>query len=158
MFDDTLTSLSTADPIVEATERSLPPHVYDHAFAAWEVAARDVYQTWERLTNPNNLQPEIEKAFRDAAELVYNHGSYLGLTEQSELIARLSGRWGTDVKRAVRGVVNNDGLSNRDRVEKLQGIAEEYGLSLPKPPEPLPPVSQEDVRLVAWMAVGAKYT
>ncbi len=158
VFDDTLTSLSTADPIVEATERSLPPHVYDHAFAAWEVAARDVYQTWERLTNPNNLQPEIEKAFRDAAELVYNHGSYLGLTEQSELIARLSGRWGTDVKRAVRGVVNNDGLSNRDRVEKLQGIAEEYGLSLPKPPEPLPPVSQEDVRLVAWMAVGAKYT
>ncbi|MGC8466531.1 MAG: hypothetical protein ACP5O0_11510, partial [Acidimicrobiales bacterium] len=67
-----------------------------------------------------------------------------------------SGRWGADIKRAVRGVVNDDGLSNRDKVEKLQGIAEEYGLSLPKPSEPLSPVSQEDVRLVAWMAVEAK--
>ena len=154
IFDDTLTSLNTADPIIDRSERYLPTYVYEKAFAAWDVAADDVYQTWQKLTNPNSLQPEIEKAFRDAAELVYTHGGFLGVSEQGELIARLSGRWGTDIKKAVRAIYNHENFSNRQKVVELKKVADDFGLSLPKPPEPLPQISRSEVRLVAWMAVA----
>ena len=154
IFDDTLTSLSTADPIVDQTERYLPTSVYEKAFAAWDIAAADVFEAWQKLTNPNNLQPEIEKPFRDAAELVYRFGVYLGEGEQGELIARLSGRWGTDVKKVVREILNNEDLKSRQKIDSLKKVADDFGLSLPRPPEPLPQISKSEVRLVAWMAIS----
>ncbi len=154
--DDTLTSLSSADPGDEPIDRHLPHDVYDRAFDAWEIAAADAYESWERLTNPNNLLPVIEKPFRDAVELVFTHGGYLGIDEQGSLAARLNGRWGGDVKRAVRVLLSNDQLSSRDKVDQLKVLADEYGLSIPKPVEPLTPVSRGEVRLVAWMAVGRR--
>lgn len=156
VIEDTLTSLINADPVAESTARHLPHEVYDKAFTAWDCAASDVYATWQRLTNPNNLAPDIERAFRDAAEVVYAHGSFLGANDQGALAARLRGRWGAEVKRTVREVLTDESLKEREKVEKLKALADEFGLVPSKAPEPLPPVRKDEVRLVAWMAVAAK--
>ena len=150
---DILTCLINADPVVESTERYLPAEIYDKAFAAWDVASSDAHSTWQYLTNPNNLAPELEKAFRDAVDLVHFQGGFLGVAHQAELAAKLGGRWGPEVKRAVRGIISGDNLSNRDKVEGLLRVAEEFGLEVPRPPEPLDAIATGEVRLMAWMAV-----
>ncbi len=155
VLDDTLTSLSAADPGGDETARVLPSQVYNKAFRAWEVASDHAYRAWLYLTNPNNLTPELEKAFRDAAEFVYRHGSFLGNDKQAELAERLSGRWPAEVKRAVREVLNQEGLAPRGKVERLAEIADEFGLALPERVEALPAISKDEVRLIAWMAVAA---
>lgn len=152
--DDTLTALSNADPNAENTPRYLPQDVYDKVFGAWEIARESVYSSWQYLTNPNNLIPDIEKTFRDAAELVYEHGKFLGNDLQAELVAKLSGRWPNDIKRSVREILVQEDLTSREKVEKLQILATEFGLSIPKAPVPLPAITEAQVRLVAWMAVA----
>ena len=152
--EDTLTALSNADPGREQTSRFLPPEVYEKAFLAWEVASSHAFASWNYLTNPNNLRPELDKAFRDAADLVWNDGAFLGTDAQQELAERLSGRWGFDVRRAVRQVLNDESSTARNKVERLIVLADEFGLGVPKPTEPLPVISKEEVRLIAWMAVS----
>jgi hypothetical protein len=154
VYDDTLTALATADPRSDDTERYLPPNVYEKAFTAWEVAAQHAHEAWTALTNPNNLTPELEKAFRDAVELVYQHGSFLGTESQAELAERLSGRWPSEVKRVVRGVLTDGDLPSRRKVERLLEVADEFGLTITPPVEPLAPIELGEVRLIAWMAIG----
>ena len=40
-----------------------------------------------------------------------------------------------------------------DRIVALRALVEEEGLEAPPPPVPLPPIEEDEVRLVAWMAV-----
>ncbi len=151
--DDTLTALSTADPGDEQTQRWLPKEVYDKAFCAWEVAATHAYQAWNFLTNPNNLRPEIERAFRDSAEFVLTHGSFLGSDVQALLAERLSGRWSGEAKRAVREILNEERTTPREKVERLAEVADTFGFRVTQVTEPLVPIHRDEVRLVAWMAV-----
>ena len=154
--EDTLTALSNPDPGSEQTPRVLTPLIYEKAFLAWEVATLHAYNAWSYLTNPNNLRPELDKTFRDATELVLDRGAFLGPDAQQELAERLSGRWGFDVKRAVRQVLNDESSTPRTKIERLIVLADEFGLSIPKPAQPLPVISKEEVRLVAWMAISSK--
>ena len=155
--EDTLTALSNADPGSEQTARVLTREVYDKAFAAWEIASSNAYSSWSYLTNPNNLKPELDKTFRDATEFVMNYGEFLGSDAQQELAERLSGRWGFDVKKVVRQILNDESSTPRSKIERLLAVADEFGLSISKPAEPLPVISMEEVRLVAWMAVSREW-
>ncbi len=154
--EDTLTALSNADPGSEQTPRVLTPLIYEKAFLAWEFATLHAYNAWSYLTNPNNLRPELDRAFRDATELVLDNGAFLGPDAQQELAERLSGRWGFDVKKAVRQVLNDESSTPRTKIERLIVLADEFGLRIPKPAQPLPVISKEEVRLVAWIAISRK--
>ena len=72
-----------------------------------------------RLCDPNNLMPHVEKTFKDAAQLVLKEGGFLGDDIQSELAAKLSGRWSSEVKRAVREILTDDeSPDSQSRIEK----------------------------------------
>lgn len=153
---DTLACLVAADPTSAATERWLPDEVYDKAFDAWIVARDSAWSTWEKLTDPLNLQPDVPKAFRDAAQLVLDKGAFLGAEEQNDLRLRLGAVPSAKVSRAVRAALN-EGNTAEQRITLVKEVLDEAGIQVPPPPEPLPYVNLEEVRLVAWMAVrGAK--
>ena len=44
--------------------------------------------------------------------------------------------------------------TDADRIRLLAELVAAEGLEAPPAPVPLPPVEEEDIRLVAWMAVG----
>ncbi len=155
--DDTLVSLIHADPKVETTPRHLLDLAYEKAFAAWEVASADAHNKWIYLSDPNNLMPDVEKTFRDAAQLIYKEGGFLGDDIQGELAAKLSGRWSTEIKSAVREILSDESLDSRSKIEKLKATAEEFGLTVAPPPKPLPQLQKHDVRLITWMAVSSRH-
>ena len=75
VVDDTLSSLVAADPGERETEQHLPDGAAQGVFDAWPHAHDHIYTTWSRLTDVANLQPDIPRALREAAELVATQGT-----------------------------------------------------------------------------------
>ena len=152
---DTLQALVAADPVQEDTARELPRPAYDRAFDAWDLARRDVWEEWMRLVDPANLQPDLPKAFRDAAELLHRHGAeVLGTDELEGLIPCFQTVPTARIQRDVRAILNAAEPATA-RVRRLRDFARHAGLKPSAPIEPLPAVAEEAVHLVAWMAVRA---
>ena len=152
---ETLQALIAADPLRENTERELSPAAYDGAFDAWDLARRHVWRQWMRLTDPVNLQPDVPKAFRDASELLHRHGAQvLGTEDLDRLIACFNTVPSARVQREARALLNRDDASET-KVVRLRDLARNLGLRPPEPIDPLPPVEEREVHLVAWMAVRA---
>lgn len=149
---ETLTALSAADPGGEQTGRQLPAEAYEGAFEAWEVARRDILTEWNLLADPKSLAPSIPKAMKDAANLVADHGGFLG-ADQTSLYQRLNTVPPPKTTRVVRAVLNDETLATSDRIRRLAALADEEGLEAPPPPPRITPVIAEQIQLVAWMAV-----
>ncbi len=156
IVDDTLTSLVAADPGGPDTEQYIPAAAQAGVFAAWALAEKNIFDKWSRLSDPANLQPDVPLALREAAELVAEHGGSLGLAEQQDLHAKLNGAWEKRIVDRVREIVRAEEPASK-RLLDLQAFVKEAGLQTPPPPEPLPTITRDDIRLVCWMAVSTAY-
>ena len=150
---DTLTALVAADPGDESTARELSDPAYDRAFDAWEAAREDVYREWMRLTDPNNLRPDVPKALREAAEMVHEHGDVLTAEDRDYLLERLNTHPGSRIQKAVRELVRSEEEGPSAKIRRLRALVDEAGLQPPQIPDPLPPIARDDIHLVAWSAV-----
>lgn len=149
---DTLISLRVADPQSESVPRWLDDTVYDRAFDAWELARSDAYTAWCALTDPNAFQPDMPLSFRDAQQLVFRAGGYLGRETQINLANRLRSVPSVKVARQMRRALN-EGRTDEERIGRITEVLEDAGIAAPPPREPLPDVEMHEVRLVTWMAV-----
>jgi len=150
--DDMLAALVAADPVLQSTPRWMTPEVYDHAFDAWTVARSSVFSDWSFLTDPINLKPDSPKSFRDATALIFQSGEFLGAEDRRELIGKLNAVPSKKVERAVRAALSIQG-SDRERILAVKEEIEAAGIQKPEPPKPLEIVSENQVKLVTWMAV-----
>lgn len=151
---DTLTCLIAADPGESNSDTQvLSDEAQAQVFDAWDRARTDVHAAWSLLTDWANLEPQIEKALRDAIHLVSEHGSHLSNEDQGDLINRLNGKWERAIVRSVREILRDEDLTEKAKVSALREFVTETGLPLPERPQPLPPVRIEDIRVVCWMAI-----
>lgn len=150
---DTLTALVAADPGDETKARDLSDLAYDRAFDAWEAAREDVHREWMRLTDPNNLRPDVPKALREAAEMVHEHGDVLTTDDRDYLLERLNTRPSSRIEKAVRELVRSEEEGPSAKIRRLRRLVDEAGLQPPQIPDPLPPIARDDIHLVAWCAV-----
>jgi len=149
---DTLISLRVGDPQNASATRWLPEEVYDKAFDAWAVARDSVYAEWTELTDPNAFQPDLPLSFRDAHQLVFRAGAYLGRPEQIALANRLQSVPSARVARLMRRALN-EGRTDEERITLITEVLDDAGIIAPPERQPLPEVEEHEVRLVAWMAV-----
>jgi hypothetical protein len=126
---------------------------YSGAFGAWQIAQNSIHHDWQKLTDPNNLIADLPKAFRDAHELVKKSGAFLGVSEHTRTLRRLSSVPPFKVVKSMRGVLNLE-VKDQEKIKKVIELLDEQGIQEANEPKPLPPVSLSEVRLVAWMAVG----
>ena len=108
VIEDTLAALIAADPERDTTARHLTGEAYDAVFDAWEVARAHVYAEWQLLADGTALLPDVPKALRDAAQLVYEHGTILGVEDQQDLLTRLNTSPSARTQRSVRGILNSE--------------------------------------------------
>jgi len=85
---------------------------------------------------------------------VMEYGGFLKPEEQSDLASRLNGRWERNIVKEVREIVRDSNTSEVEKVVLLKDFVAATGLPIPTPPEALPPVALEDIRVLAWMAVS----
>ena len=148
-----LTCLTYADPGDQSTYPELTDEAYAGVFDAWPEARRAIWRSWMRLTDPANLQPDIKGVLRRAADLVRDASSSLTPVERDRVAVALAQRWPLRISREVGQIIDDELVPVADRVAKLQQLVQREGLEAPPPPVPLPPIDEDEVRLVAWMAV-----
>lgn len=149
-----LTSLEQADPRTPDVPSAEPPEeLREHLYLAWEAAQEDVHAKWMDRTDPATYEPPVPAIMRRASELVRRHGSILG-DRQDRLVDRLNQATNPRAEREIRALLNeHDGGDRKAAVVALEEKAGQLRLKVPEPPQPLPPVNVEDVRLVTWLAI-----
>lgn len=150
IHSDTLRALITADPGGSRTPRWMDGTVYDHAYDAWAITQASIHARWQELTDPNNLQPDSPKSFRDAFDLVRAEGGFLN--DQRGTLQRLRAVPSKKVERSVRRALN-EGRTPRERIDLILTELDAAGIQAPPAVTPLPAAALGEVRLVAWMAV-----
>lgn len=151
---ETLACLSRADTgdAEPLPENVITDDIYAAAFAAWEVAQRDIVDRWNYLTDPANLRPKTPAAMREAVQLVRASGGHLG-EHADKLVDKLDAPHSPRIQRAVRAVLTTEDASSRQKVDALDELAKRMNLQEYKAPEPREPITEEDVHVVAWTAV-----
>ena len=151
---ETLTCLSRADTGDgdPTPENVISDEVYAAAFAAWEVAQADIVDRWNYLCDPVNLRPKTPAAMRDAVQLVRAYGGDLG-ERADKLVDKLDAPHSPRVQRAVRAILGNEEMVERQKAKQLDELAERLNLQAYKAPEPREPITEEDVHVVVWSAV-----
>lgn len=156
MFRDSLACLRQIT-CTETTPRCLPDDLREGAYSAWARARDDIYQEWQRGTDPANLQPKIRPLFLDAAaHIKSNIPPEMTLAEADRLVDILEAPYSLRIERSIRSVFNKETLEGIATTRALAEKVKELGLQPWKPPEALPPIDLEDVVLVVWMAVESE--
>lgn len=151
--DDTLKSLSAADPGDAKTPRVLDDATYQAAYPAWEIARAHAHAEWMRSTDPKNLTPDLPKSFIDARAFVVDTPSNLSTDKIQETVRRLKSVPSAKARKAMRGALTREGLTDAERVNAIVAVLDEFGIQPATKVEPLPVIAAEEIRLVAWMAV-----
>jgi len=139
----------------EDRPRALSEELYQKAYAAWKVARGDIFEDWSFATDPKNLQPKVRPALRSAAEKLRKFPPpEMSQEELDRFVEAIEAPWGPRIERQIR-----QAMAAGDGVETSKAIAEavrRLGLEPFRAPDPLPPIEEEDVRLICWLAIGTK--
>ena len=136
----------------EDSPTHLPEEMKEAAYGAWACARRDVFDEWQFATDPANLQPKVRPALRAAAGHLRKFPPP-GLTQEEidRVIDAVEAPWGIRIEKQIR-----EALAAADGADASRRIVEtvrQLGLEPFRAPEPLPPIEEEDVRLICWLAV-----
>jgi hypothetical protein len=138
----------------ENTPRELSDELAARAYGAWESARKDIYDEWMKATDPASLQPRVKPSLKAAADQLRKFPPPgLSLQELDRLVESVEAPWGARIERVLRESM--DGKSGIDTSTALVEKIRFLGLQPYRPPEPLPPIEEDDIRLVCWMAVDA---
>ncbi len=153
---DSLTCLR-AITCTEGTERVMAEDLRAAAYDAWLAARRDIYDEWQRGADPKNLQPDIRPLFRAAAAHLRRYRpADMPLDEADRVAEALEAPWGMRIERSLREVFTQETAKGEATTRSIAERVKLLGLQPWKAPEPLPPIDEEEVVLVVWMAVEAE--
>lgn len=154
VVSDVLACLKHAYATV-GTERVLTDDAHAMAYQAWEHAKASIYESWLWSTDPRNLQPEVPKVMRDAAELVRtNPPEDMDQAAVDRLYDTLNAPYAERVRRQVRAVLNSTD-SPAGKVLALADVVERLALTPPPDPKPLPIIEESDIHLICWLTITA---
>ena len=116
-----------------------------------DLAQRDVYAHWSKLTDPTSFDPQPPKSFRGASAFVQKHGGKLSTEVQKQTLARLRTVSSGKIEGAMRELLKGDEPTDK-KVSRIIQPLDDSGIQVIKRREPLPAVAEHEVRIVAWMA------
>ena len=152
VFDDsTLSCLRAADP--RGRSRHWDPDVYPAVYTAWEQCRRYIVEQNARLLQ-EAAEAQVPKAMRDAIAVIRRSPS-LGERRKEKLIRAYSTIPSRMVQQRVRAALRRaTEESAASAAERFAVLAERLGLSTRAARTASPrPITAEQVRLVAWLAV-----
>ncbi len=150
--DEALVSLVIADPQDQSTERVVSDQAYDKAFDAWAIAREHAFSRYSELTDPAAMEPKPPKAFREAKALISQSAQHLKPGEVENAVLRLQSVPLKKVERKVGQILKKD-ISKQLMIDEIIAVLIENGVQPNPKPEPLVPISEAQVQVVAWMAV-----
>ena len=138
------------------TPRVLSDNLAEAAYGAWARASADILDEWTTAADPATVQPAVRPLFRRAAEHLRRYPPPELLQENRHaLIEALEAPRSPRDERALRKVFAPETDDGQQLSRDLARFVRERGFQRWKPPEPLPPITADDITLIVWMAVEA---
>jgi superfamily II DNA/RNA helicase len=136
------------------TARVVPQDLHRAAFTAWQRARQDIFESWQKETDPKNLQPPVRKLNREIAAYLRKVAPK-GI-EQARLercLEAIEAPCDRREENELRTVFQQDYPSQAARARAIVEEVERLGLEPFHAPAPLPPIRCDDVHLVCWLAI-----
>ncbi|MBM3476800.1 MAG: helicase, partial [Armatimonadetes bacterium] len=141
------------------TERHLPHELARGAYDAWARARADILEEWTKATDPANLQPRVPRVFREMAEHLLRYPPHDMTTEEVDaILERLEAPWPRRTQDAFRTAFtpDADGCDPYEVSRLIVAKVGELALTPYRAPEPLPPIDEDQIMLICWMAVSGR--
>ena len=138
------------------TPRELQSTAESGAFKAWATARASILSDWNYMADKANLEPRIAPRLKAAADLVRrHHPSDMPQDAVERAIDTIQAPHAERTIRAIHKASKGSETQTKERVEAILKEVDRLGLQPYTPPEPLPPIGDDDIHLVVWIAVGA---
>ncbi len=136
------------------TERHLPDDMRMGAYAAWDKARDHIHAEWTFFTDPANVQPKVSSLLRRAAQhLRANPPLDVTLAYLNAIVESLEAPLSRRLENSIREVFKPDSDDRRAVSAAIIAKVQELGLRPFRAPDALPPINQDEIQLIAWMAV-----
>jgi hypothetical protein len=125
------------------------------AYPAWERARESIFDAWMFETDPANLQPRIPKLNREVASFLRSHPP--PDVEQGRLnrvLDAVESPWPQREQNLLRPVWKQEYASGIEKARCLLDHIESIGAEPFHAPQPLPPITAEEIHLIAWLALA----
>jgi len=140
----------------EETPRELPDELGEGVFEFWDVAREDIMAEWDDLSDPANLQPPVRPLNREVAAFIRANVPHdVDADKLKEALDILEAPWPRREEALLRQHFRSREHVGRAKSQTLINWILSTGLERAVPPDPLPPIREEDVCLICWMAVDA---
>jgi hypothetical protein len=156
---DLVSEVGTCLRLIECRENTplvMPADLKQTTFNAWQRAREDIFQSWNYETDPANLQPKVPALNRRIADHM-RQSPPAGLEQErfNNALEAVEAPCSVREQNLLRAVFERQFESAEKKSFSLIEEIERIGLEPFHAPEPLPPVSKDDVHLVCWLAVEA---
>ena len=121
------------------------------------LARESIFNAWSFETDPANLQPRIRRLNREVAEFL--RANPPAGAEQDRIqraLDAVEAPWPRREENQLRAVWKQELDTPVEKAVALLKEIEEIGVEPFRAPEPLPPISPEDISLICWLAIPAE--
>jgi hypothetical protein len=137
----------------ETTPRVVPAALEEAGFDLWDVARKDIWDSWMRETDPANLQPKVRLLNQRVAQFIRGNQPPNEPSERVKLaLDILEAPWPRREEILLR-----EGFTMRpwpaQKARRTIARILETGLEPFDQPPVLPPIEIDDIRLVCWLGI-----
>ena len=153
--------LGTCLRMIECEENTptwYPDGFYEYVYGFWDIAQSDILDHWMHETDPANLQPKVDRINHLVAEFIREYPPR-DLDSDSRKLALdiLESPWPRREQNQLRTrFTSKEDRNQSDRYTLSHELVEytlDTGLEPSKPPDPLPLIEPDDIKLLCWMAI-----
>jgi len=155
-----VSEIGTCLRLIECTEEMhafVSDEMAEAGYGAWKRARNHVYDAWMFETDPANLQPKVRKLNREVAAFLRDNPP--GDVEQDRLercLDAVEAPWSRREENQLRSAWLREFPSRRAKATALLEEIERIGAEPFHAPDPLPPIEQDEVQLICWLAIQAE--
>jgi len=153
--------LGTCLRMIECEENTptwCPDQIHENVFDFWEIAQKHILDDWTKQTDPANLQPKLDKVNREVASFIRQYPPKLTSEQIIKALDIVESPWPRREQNELRHIYkSNDEKNLTENLHDLSSKLVQYilhtGLEASQPPDPLPPIEIDDIKLLCWMAI-----
>lgn len=141
----------------ETTKRVMPPELAETAYDAWRRARKNIHEAWMRETDPANLQPPLRKLNLEIADHLRAYPPRgVDAKKVTFWIEAVEAPMTRREENQLRAVFVREDMDDAEKSQQLGPAIDDLGLQPFQPPQPLPPISLDEIHLICWMAIESE--
>ena len=132
-------------------------HIEDASYDLWLVARKNIYQHWMHQTDPANLQPPVRPLNHKVADFIRSNTPIdIEQDKIDKVLNIVESPWSRRDERHLRQWFEIDETGHKKSEHLIKEILKS-GLEPFEAPKPLPGIQEDDIELLAWMAITAEH-